>query len=108
MSAYRALTLGSRFPIVNCKLFSASKEIHSYRTLFKRVSMRTCCRSTDETHHRIPQEGVIPNLQCNKRNPKIHQKKQKGNWAKPAKEKEKLSFDFFGPGSLATILFSVV
>ena len=54
------------------------------------------------------QEGVIPNLQCNKRNPKIHQKKQKGNWAKPAKEKEKLSFDFFGPGSLATILFSVV
>ena len=33
----------------------ASKEIHSFRTL-KALSMRTCCRSTDETHHRIPLE----------------------------------------------------
>ena len=30
-------------------------------------------------------------------------KKKKENWAKQAREKEKLSFDFFGPGSLVTI-----
>ena len=42
--------------------------------------------------------------ECSKGNPKIHRKKKKEeNWAKQAREKEKLSFDFFGPGSLVTI-----
>ena len=42
--------------------------------------------------------------ECSKGNPKIHRKKKKKeNWAKQAREKEKLSFDFFGPGSLVTI-----
>ena len=63
-------------------------------TPYKRVSMRTCCRSTDETHHRIPQQvswqrvplklagKVNPNLQSKRRNPKIIGKKNKENWAK--------------------------
>ena len=35
--------------------------------------------------------------------PKIYEEKKKENWAKQTKEKENLSFDFFGPGSLTTI-----
>ena len=34
---------------------------------------------------------------------KFMRKRKKENWAKQAKEKENLSFDFFGPGSLTTI-----
>ena len=110
MSTCWTLTLGCRCPIVNWppKKFTVSAP-------YKRLSMRTCCRSTDETHHRIALEvswqrvplnlagKVIPNLQCSKGNPKIYGKKKKENWAKQAREKEKLSFDFFGPASLTTI-----
>ena len=84
MSTCRTLTLRCCSPIVNWppKKFTVSAP-------YKRVSMRTCCRSTDETHYRIPQQvswqrlplklagKVIPNLQWNRRNPKIHRKKER-------------------------------
>ena len=79
MSTCRTLTLGCRCPIINWP-----QEKLTVSSPYKRMSIRTCCRSTDETHHRIPQQvswqrvplkfagKVIPNLQCNKRNPKLH------------------------------------
>ena len=89
MSTCRTLTLGCRCPIINWP-----QEKLTVSAPYKRMSIRTCCRSTDETHHRIPQQvswqrvplkfagKVIPNLQCNKRNPKLHRKKQRENWQK--------------------------
>ena len=89
MSTCRTLTLGCRCPIINWP-----QEKLTVSTPYKRMSIRTCCQSTDETHHRIPQQvswqrvplkfagKVIPNLQCNKRNPKLHRKKQRENWQK--------------------------
>ena len=81
MSTRRTLTLGCRFPIVNWppKKFTVSAP-------YKRVSMRTCCRSTDETHHPIPQQvswqriplklagKVILNLQCKNSSEKTERK----------------------------------
>ena len=84
MSTRRTLTLGCRFPIVNWppKKFTVSAP-------YKRVSMRTCCRSTDETHHPIPQQVSwqrIPLKLAGRTfwiyNAKIPLKKQKENWAK--------------------------
>ena len=81
MSTRRTLTLGCRFPIVNWppKKFTVCAP-------YKRVSMRTCCRSTDETHHPIPQQvswqriplklagKVILNLQCKNSSEKTERK----------------------------------
>ena len=51
MSTCRTLTLRCCSPIVNWppKKFTVSAP-------YKRVSMRTCCRSTDETHYQILQQ----------------------------------------------------
>ena len=89
MSTCRTLTLGCRCPIINWP-----QEKLTVSAPYKRMSIRTVLpidrwnassNSPASLVTKVPLKfagKVIPNLQCNKRNPKLHRKKQRENWQK--------------------------